>query len=129
MEIETARPPPIARKANRPGGRRPLEAGRARMRCGSRPSLSATFRILVLDCACPFRKTGDHPRVKPEGRLFRDMREGRSTGRVPGPRSKRVRAGDGMAIETSAFLHSSVDHGCTGDARRSYEAAKSSRDD
>src|SRR5262245_22670646 len=28
----------------------------------------------VFDCACPFRKTGVHPRVKPEGKLFRDMR-------------------------------------------------------
>jgi hypothetical protein len=30
-------------KVNRPGGRRPLEAGWARERCGSRPSLSSSL--------------------------------------------------------------------------------------
>ena len=32
-------------KVNRPGGRRPLEAGWARERYGSRPSLSSSWRV------------------------------------------------------------------------------------
>ena len=41
MGFEFTRSPPFSGKANRPGGRRRLEAGWARQRCGSGPPLSA----------------------------------------------------------------------------------------
>jgi hypothetical protein len=51
-------------------GRTIAQLSGARNRRGLRLMVTARF----LNGAYPFRKTGAHPRIKSEGRLFRDMR-------------------------------------------------------
>ena len=57
VDIVTTRDAPdltsVRRKVNRPGGRRPLEAGWARERYGSRPSLSSSWRVLSTQGRAP----------------------------------------------------------------------------